>query len=255
MPTDRLARRLIAAAVLAAGSAAVCPAGEVFGRIVVEGELAEPKPVPPGRDACCQRAAPVDESVLVGEGGGLANVVVSVEPRRGDAPLPAAEAPLAEPPILTNKGCAFRPRVLIARVGEPLVLVNDDPTMHNVAIAMARNGPVNVVVAPEGRRQVPLGRVERRPIAVRCNVHTFMQGWLLVRDDPWAAVTDASGRFRLPPLPPGDWRLRFWWEGAPMADLEVVGDRTDERGEVLVRVSDDQPTDVGTIAVTAHRLR
>ncbi|MEQ8846493.1 carboxypeptidase regulatory-like domain-containing protein [Botrimarina sp.] len=248
----RPARAALAVLLLPVGA---CPAGVVVGRLVVDGDAPTPSPLEPGRDACCQRAAPVDESVVVGEEGGLANAVVSVEPRRGEPPLPDRAAAPAEPAVLTNRDCAFRPRVLIARVGQPLVLANDDPTMHNVSIAMARNGPVNVVVAPDGRRRVPLERPERRPVSVSCNVHRFMQGWLLVRDDPWAAVTDADGAFELPELPAGSWRLRFWREGAPMVGLRVADGQTDARGEVLVEVPESGAADLGEIAVAAEGLR
>ena len=89
---------------------AIAYAGGVSGRIVVEGEVPAAEPLPPGKDVCCQKAGPVDESVVVGPDGGLANVFVSVEPRRGE-PQPPSEAPVAdEPATLTNHGCAFSPR-------------------------------------------------------------------------------------------------------------------------------------------------
>lgn len=224
----------------------------ISGRLIVKGPVPPPQPLPPGRDACCQAAAPLDESLLVGPEGGLANVVVSVEPRRGE-PKPPSDTPPAGPASLTNRDCAFTPRVLRARVGQPLELLNADPTMHNVQVAFVRNPAVNLVVEPEGRRELALLKPERKPVSARCNVHTFMRSWIVVRDDAYAAVSGPDGRFSLPPLPAGDWRLRFWHEGQPLAGLAIGKQRTDTRGEVVLPL--DGPTNLGELTVPVERLR
>jgi plastocyanin len=233
---------------------AIAYAGGVSGRVVVEGEVPAAEALPPGKDACCQKAGPVDESVVVGPDGGLANVFVSVEPRRGE-PQPRAngDAP-SEPATLTNHGCAFAPRALVVQVGQPLVLANSDPTMHNVDIDFVRNRAVNVVVEPNGERKFDLQKPESRPVGVRCNVHTYMRSWVMVRSDPHAAVTDKTGRFELPELPPGEWRLRFWREGQPLVGLAVGDTTTDNRGEALLTVPSDGLT-LGDLKVAAETLR
>jgi plastocyanin len=238
---------------------AIACAGGVSGRVVVEGDVPAAEPLPPGKDVCCQKAGPVDESVVVGPDGGLANVFVSVEPRRGEPQPPAASKVPSEPASLTNHGCAFAPRALVVRVGQPLVLANSDPTMHNVDIDFVRNRAVNVVVEPDGERRFELTKPESRPVAVRCNVHTYMRAWVMVRDNPYAAVTDKTGRFELPDLPPGEWRLRFWREGQPMVGLKMVGlavgdGTTDDRGEAVLTVPDDG-LDLGDLKVTGDTLR
>ncbi len=234
----------------------------ITGRIVVEGEVPLAKPLGPGKDECCQLAKPVDQSVLVGPDGGLANVVVTVETRRGEpkldsrwfAPVNLEDGSPAEC-VLTNKGCAFEPRVLIVRTTHTLVLANADPTMHNVNIDFVRNPGVNVVVEPDGRREIQLKKAEPKPVAVRCNVHTFMNGWVVVRDDDYATATGSDGRFRLPALPPGEWRLAFWHEGQPLAGLAVGDGVTDKRGRLLVEITDSGPLDLGEIAISADSLR
>jgi len=185
-------------------------------------------------------------------------VFVSVEPRRGEPQPPAESSQAAEPATLTNRGCAFTPRALVVRVGQPLVLANSDPTMHNVDIDFVRNRAVNVVVEPDGERRFDLPKPESRPVAVRCNVHTYMRAWVMVRNDPFAAVTNHTGRFELPDLPPGEWRLRFWHEGRPLAGLAVADQTTDERGEVVLTVPNAVPggdVDLGDLRVAADTLR
>lgn len=252
MPAELRNLRLAALLILA-GLPGSLDAQGIKGRVIVTGTIPIPAALGPGRDACCQEAAPVDLSLRVGEGGGLAGGLVSVEPRRGE-PRPPQGDPPSETVLLTNRGCAFEPRVLIVRTGQPLTLTNADPTMHNVNIGFVRNPAVNVVVAPQGRREFALRQPERKPIAVRCNVHTFMRGWVLVREDQHAAVTDESGRFVLPELPAGEWRLRFWHEGRGLSGLTIGTAETDKRGEVVVSVPTDG-LDLGEIQVAVEAIR
>lgn len=236
----------------------------ITGRIVVEGDIPTPQPLGPGRDKCCQDAGPLDQSLVVGPAGGLANVLVTVETRRGEqipehpgrwfAPIDLATHEKLGC-VLTNKGCAFEPRVLLVRLGHSLVLANDDPTMHNVNIDFIRNPGVNVVVEPEGRREIVLKKAEPKPVPVRCNVHTFMAGWVVVRENTMtASVSNPKGEFRLFMLPPGEWRLRFWHEGRALEGLQVGASTTDRRGEVMVTVPEKGPLDLGEIVIPVENL-
>ncbi|QDT68891.1 hypothetical protein MalM25_18170 [Planctomycetes bacterium MalM25] len=229
--------------------------------MVVKGAVPTPEPLGPGKDACCQEAKPHDRSLLVGPEGGLANVVVTLETRRGEreprdllSPLDPSTGELAAY-VLTNKGCAFEPRVLVVRTGCPLVLANDDPTMHNVNIDFVRNPGVNVVVEPDGRREIVLKKTEPKPVPVRCNVHTFMAGWVVVRDNvTTASVSNNKGEFQLYFDPRGEWRLRFWHEGKALEGLQVAGSKTDRRGDVLVTVPEEGTLDLGKIVIPIERL-
>ena len=233
----------------------------ITGRIVVKGAVPAPQPLAPGKDACCQEAKPLDRSLLVGPKGGLKNVLVTVETRRGERepgnwfkPVALEEGQELSYP-LTNKGCAFEPRVRVVSTDHPLVLANDDPTMHNVNIDFIRNPGVNVVVEPDGRREIVLKKAEPKPVPVRCNVHTFMAGWVVVRDNLMtASVSDPKGEFRLFLLPPGEWRLRFWHEGKALEGLQVAGSTTDRRGEVMVTVPEKGPLDLGEIVIPVENL-
>ena len=39
-----------------------------------------------------------------------------------------------------------------------------------------------------------------------------MHSWLFVRDSPYIAVSDASGKLAIPKLPTGKWTFRIWHE-------------------------------------------
>lgn len=224
------------------------PTASVTGRVVLDGQAPPPRKLDPGRDSCCQEAEPVDQSLLVGEQGGIANVVVWVVSR--DA-ISVPSVPEAEPLELTNKGCAFEPRVLLLRTGGRLTLTNGDPTTHNVGATFRRNPSFNVVLAPEDRRELLFDNPEPKPAPVACNIHPFMRAWVFVHSDEFAAVTDLQGRFVLPAgLPEGEYRLQFWHEGRYLSGLETTLGKTDRRGRVELAVG-SEPTDLGEISVPA----
>ena len=49
-------------------------------------------------------------------------------------------------------------------------------------------------------------------VRLRCDVHPWMAGWLVVVEHPYAAVTDAEGRFTIADVPPGAYTLAVWHE-------------------------------------------
>ncbi|MEK7205838.1 MAG: carboxypeptidase-like regulatory domain-containing protein, partial [candidate division NC10 bacterium] len=46
--------------------------------------------------------------------------------------------------------------------------------------------------------------------------------YVMVVDHPYAAVTDASGAYRIAGMPPGTYRLRFWHERLGVREEPVV---------------------------------
>jgi hypothetical protein len=47
---------------------------------------------------------------------------------------------------------------------------------------------------------------------MECSIHGWMHGFLLVRDSPYMAVSDASGKLTMSKLPAGNWTFRIWHE-------------------------------------------
>jgi len=142
--------------------------------------------------------------VMVGKGGALAEVVVSVADAQG--PLSAAPAP---PPI-DQYGCTFSPRVVAAAKGAQLTMINSDSLMHNVRSASGTDRPFNVAMPITGMKiQVP---VASRSVVTRvtCDVHPWMVAMVHSFDHPYFAVTGEEGRFTIRGAPAGKGVLRLW---------------------------------------------
>lgn len=231
--------------------------GSLKGRFVLQGTAPEPKPVEVRTDAVCIEAAPVDLTLAVGDGGGLANVVVMLRPGLGEeVPVhPDYAAAKEAPVVIDNTCCRFDPRIVLVRTGQELVLKNSDKTTHNTNLALFQNPAINIVLASGGEQRVTLEEPESAPMPVACNVHPFMKGFVLVRDDPYAAVSGADGAFELVNLPAGEHTFELWHETGRLKALPFAGQTSDRRGRVTLTIAPGETLDIGDVAVPVEMLQ
>ena len=57
---------------------------------------------------------------------------------------------------------------------------------------------------------------------VFCNIHQTMSAIIVVEKTPWYAVTNAQGKFQIPGVPPGEYRMRVFYERAPADHLKAL---------------------------------
>jgi hypothetical protein len=134
-------------ALLFASDVSAAEWGSVKGRFVVDGTPPKLTPLQITKDVeYCSSKKPVNETVVVGEGGSLANAVIYLRPpRRGKVEVhPDYAAKLSEPAVLDNNGCSFKPHVTLVRVGQPFVIKNSDPVGHNTKATLLVNGAFKV---------------------------------------------------------------------------------------------------------------
>jgi plastocyanin len=149
-------------------------------------------------------ASVADATLRVDGQGDVAEVVVWVE-------APAEATPVGLPAVvLDQRLCADQPSVLAARAGQTLRLQNSDPLTHTVHATRAGQTIFNVAMPlqhAELTRTLPLapGLVD-----IRCDVHPWMRAVVRTFDHPHFTTTDASGRYRLSGLGPGDVHLHAW---------------------------------------------
>lgn len=189
----------------------------ISGRVTLSSALPEPRTVSitSDRDAC---GSQVVVSVIEGENGGLKNAVVRILGMQGQPPGGFAE------PVLDQLGCLFEPRVVLVAPGQQLDVLNSDGTTHNVHTSSKANRSVNKTM-PKFLTKMTLAFAEPEVIPVRCDVHAWMHGVIVVAEHRYYAVTHPDGSFELPGLPDGTYTLEAWHPelGAKETIFEVSG--------------------------------
>lgn len=148
------------------------------------------------------------EYIVSNDGKTLANVFVYLKdglPQRM-YPVPAA------PVVLDQQQCRYVPRVLGVQVGQTLQIKNSDPLLHNVSAEGAVNQPMNIGQPLQGITSNRVFTTREVMIPFKCQVHSWMNGYVGVLEHPFFAVTDTNGRFAMPQLPPGTYTIEAWHE-------------------------------------------
>lgn len=235
--------------------------GTLKGRFVVDGSPPKAAALEPGNDPVCHHAKPVNESVLIGKENGLRNAVVYLRTRRGETVAVHPELTDDEPkPVeLSNKECRFSPHVTLVRTGQKLVVKNEDPTAHNTKFDLLKNPGLNQVIPAAGEFEQSFEQAESLPLPVSCNIHPFMKGYVLIRDDPYMAVTDKEGKFEIKHLPVGEHQFQFWHETGYLKNVAMQPEdsepmEADRRGRLRLTIRADTEIDLGEIRVPAELL-
>ena len=146
------------------------------------------------------------ERLLVAPNGGVANTVVFLRNiTRGKAmDLPASRR------FLNQKTCRYEPHILLVPLDATLTVKSNDPLLHTVQ--MTGNADYNLPFTADGQ-VIDRPMVREGTVDLRCNVHVWMNGEMIVAPHPYYTVTDASGNFELTQVPPGDYEIVAWHEG------------------------------------------
>jgi plastocyanin len=134
------------------------------------------------------------ETIRVGPDGGLAHAVVAVAGLAG----PATARPT---PKLDQRGCRFQPRVVAMQPGE-LEILNSDGVLHNIHTYSEANPTINKA-QPRFKKVMRETFTKPEMIEVRCDVHSWMRGWIAVLPHPYFGVTDARGATWIEAVPAG----------------------------------------------------
>ena len=166
-------------------------------------------------------SAPLDEKLLISNGGGIANVFVYVKKGLADKDYPVPD----QPAVIDQKGSIFRPRVQGIRVGQEVLMKNGDPFIHNIRSLSFKNRAFNIAQPANSPDRKKVFTKKEGPITIKCDFHRWMTAHFFVMDHPFFAVTDASGAFRIPELPDGKYTIAAWHEefGEKVQEITVSG--------------------------------
>ena len=100
---------------------------------------------------------------------------------------------------LDNEKCHFVPHVQAISLGQWIELKNTDPVLHTADAVLGQQTLFNVALWP--------GRAVRKAAAypgvvrINCGVHSWMNAYVVVTDNPYHAVTDLYGAYEIDDVP------------------------------------------------------
>ena len=193
--------------------------GTFSGRVVFQGNAPQLAPIHKAgtamKDTICAAVDMPNERLVVGAGSGVENVFIYLEkvPRGG---VSGGSGMPEGPAIFDQKGCKFLPHALLVRAGQTIKVLNSDPVLHNTHNYPNRNPIFNKGVLANNQTEIGFAyaKAEKKPLEVKCDIHSWMLAYHLPLDHPYAAVTKPDGSFEIPQVPAGTHKFRVWHEAA-----------------------------------------
>lgn len=134
------------------------------------------------------------------DGLAIPNAVVTLH---GAQPTHTRTAPVAD---MRQRNKAFEPLVLAVRLGTSVRFPNDDPFLHHVySFSEAKSFELDLY---SGDASPQINFDEPGVIAIGCNIHDEMRGYIYVTDASYFGVSDADGVANFTGLPHGNLSAR-----------------------------------------------
>ena len=187
-------------------------AGSVKGKVSLDGTAPKNEAIKMNADPVCLKEAKGPQSqetyMVSSDGKTLGNVFVYVKDGLGsyvfDTPTESAK--------IDQKECRYHPHVFGMRVGQPLEIVNSDPTLHNIHAMPKANQEFNNGQPIQGMKMTHTFTSQEVMVPFKCDVHGWMNAYVGVLPHPYFAVTKDDGSFELKDLPAGTYTIEAWHE-------------------------------------------
>ncbi len=132
----------------------------------------------------------------------IEDAAVILEPIDGRVSLHSRKATIAQ------QGREFKPYLTIVQTGTAIDFPNRDPIKHHIySFSPAKTFEIKLYA---GKPAKPVVFNKAGEVALGCNIHDWMEAYVLVVDTPYFAKSDASGRVLINRVPTGRYRLRLW---------------------------------------------
>jgi hypothetical protein len=171
-------------------------AGTISGKVTVDGPTPKQKVIDMSKEPACAKdypptKPPTTETATVGPGNTLADVVVYISAGANDEGKVPSQAV-----TLDQKGCRYIKHITALQVNQDMKISNSDPTSHNIHPLAKTNREWNKSQPPG---TAPLDAKFDQPefIPVKCNIHPWMHGYIVVLKTGHYSVSDDNGGFSL----------------------------------------------------------
>ncbi len=192
---------------------------------------------------CAAQDVPDEDYVVDPATNGVANGFAYVVGPKGTNP--DAEAALLSKTtevVVDQKGCRFIPHAVAMHKAQSLTFKSTDPVGHNIRYTTFANGGMNQMLAPNGSMSKTFTAAERNPTELRCDIHPWMNGYFMVFDHPFFAVTKADGSFEIKGVPAGAQKVIVRQEKAGFVtkggnkgvDVQVTAGGVADMGDIVL---------------------
>ncbi len=142
------------------------------------------------------------------------DVVISIEGIKVDKAADPAKA------IMDQRNLTFAPHVLPIMVGTTVEFPNSDDVFHNV-YSFSPAKKFNLGMYLKGQHKA-ITFDKPGVVELHCKVHSEMKAYILVKENPYYAVSDGRGKYAISNVPAGRYTLQAWYEGKVIEVREVT---------------------------------
>ena len=150
--------------------------------------------------------------------------------------MPRIAAPTNQ--VMTQREKTFLPHVLAVPLGATVQFRNDDRIYHNV-FSIAKPNDFDAGIRATGATYTRTFN-NPGPVAILCNIHSTMNGYVFVVDSPYYTKAQASGAFSIRGVPPGRYELAAWHEAATNITRKAIVVGSDGVRDLAVTVGGDK---------------
>jgi hypothetical protein len=179
----------------------------ITGVVTFAGALPALPAVDRSRDPGCPQDGSPGPWLSVGEAGALASAVVWVDLPAGGEPIPPTT-----PAFIDQQGCAYHPFVTALVAGQKVRIRNSDDTFHDIHGSKGGQTTFNeahMQGSPDKIMRFTIGG-PAHALKLACDVHPWMEAWVVDFPGRAFAVTGADGRFTLAGLPAMKATVHVW---------------------------------------------
>lgn len=182
-------------------------AANITGTIKFQGVQPKFRALATSADPACPGSV-YPEVLVLGSNNELANVLVYIS----KGVPPGKYYPPDKPVVLNQVGCRFDPHVFAAMVGQQVVFLTSDQTLHTVDFHGKKNRKFAVEMPKWYKGGTKVFNKEEFMVPIMCSVHPWMLAFANILSHPYFFVSEKNGRFLIRELPPGEYTIEAWHE-------------------------------------------
>ncbi|SFB99636.1 hypothetical protein [Pseudoalteromonas denitrificans] len=154
--------------------------------------------------------------VLDSDLSNIENTVVSLTPKNSNS----IKQKILSPLVVTQKNKQFNPYIGVIQKGQSVVFKNNDDITHHVYSVSTNNRFDFKIKSETQNRNIQLNSLGE--VAMGCNIHDWMSGFVLVVDTPFYTQTNSQSIATFENMLLGEYQLVIWHPQLDTPDNQIV---------------------------------